>query len=193
MNVCFPYTSRDEITTSIRNIVSLSTTTPHTYLPSSPFLHGSSDNSASTHTSTTATANHLPPLPPYTDIESITEETIEDHLFTNGSPPLDLLIRTSGVQRLSDFMLWQCHQDTDIVFVDVLWPNFDAWTFLPILVNWGLKRRKDIGKGRKGELLSRKRDEWGIMSEGDRCVKPLKFRLCIVIVVLTLAVDHLQQ
>ena len=177
MNVCFPYTSRDEITTSIRNIVSLSTTTPQSYTPSSTSLSDSSGNSASTHhTSITATANHLlPPPPPYTDIESITEQTIEDHLFTKGSPPLDLLIRTSGVQRLSDFMLWQCHQDTDIVFVDVLWPAFDVWTFLPILVNWGLKRKKDIEKGLRDELLSRKRDEWGVRSKGDRYAHPLQF------------------
>lgn len=169
LNICFPYTSRDEITTSIRNIVSLSTSAPNNASPpSSPSLSESSDNSASTHTSATATANHLlPPTPPYADIESICEQTIEDHLFTHGSPPLDLLIRTSGVQRLSDFMLWQCHQDTDIIFVDDLWPDFDVWTFLPILLNWGLKRKKDIEKGLREELLSRRRDERGVRSKGD--------------------------
>ena len=78
-----------------------------------------------------------------------------------------MLIRTSGVQRLSDFMLWQCHQDTDIIFVEDLWPDFDMWTFLPILLNWGLKRKKDIEKGLRDELLSRRRDERGVRSKGD--------------------------
>ena len=64
-------------------------------------------------------------------------------------------------------MLWQCHQDTDIVFVDVLWPDFDVWTFLPILVNWGLKRKKEIEKGLKEEYLSRRKDEKGVKSKGD--------------------------
>ncbi|KAF8542250.1 putative undecaprenyl diphosphate synthase-domain-containing protein [Trichophaea hybrida] len=103
LNFCFPYTSRHEISSSIRD--------------------------------TTAT-------PGLTDFESITQETLTDHLFTAGCPPLDLLIRTSGVCRLSDFMLWQCHKDTEIVFVDCLWPQFNIWRFLPILVGWGVNRRK---------------------------------------------------
>ncbi|KAI5808079.1 putative undecaprenyl diphosphate synthase-domain-containing protein [Peziza echinospora] len=166
LNICFPYTSRDEITTSIRNIVSLSTAPPPSP-PASPLHSDSSDNSSSTHTSATATANHLSSSPPYADIESITEQTIEDHLFTNGSPPLDLLIRTSGVQRLSDFMLWQCHKDTEIEFVDVLWPDFDLWTFLPILINWGIKRKKTIERELREEAASRRRDERGVRSKGD--------------------------
>ncbi|KAL7275994.1 cis-prenyltransferase [Rhizina undulata] len=138
LNVCFPYTSRDEMTASIRSIVSESTTLQS---PPSPSL---SDSSMSSHTSDkTAT-------PGLMDIESITEQTINDHLYTAGCPPLDLLIRTSGVERLSDFMLWQSHQDTEIVFVDCLWPDFDMWKFLPILVEWGLKKRK-MEKANPGE------------------------------------------
>ncbi|KAF3914371.1 hypothetical protein ABW20_dc0109096 [Dactylellina cionopaga] len=76
------------------------------------------------------------------DLEGINEQTITDHLFTADNPPLDLLIRTSGVERLSDFMLWQAHQDTDIEFVDCMWPEFDVWHFLPILLGWGLKRKR---------------------------------------------------
>ncbi|KAF8473467.1 putative undecaprenyl diphosphate synthase-domain-containing protein [Kalaharituber pfeilii] len=167
LNICFPYTSRDEITTSIRKIVMLSTTAPHVSPPASPSLSDFSDNSTSTHTSATATANPSTPPPPYADIESITEQTLEQHMFTVGCPPLDLLIRTSGVQRLSDFMLWQCHQDTELVFVDALWPAFDVWTFLPILVNWGLKRNKEIEKGLRDELVSRRRDEHEVRSKGD--------------------------
>ncbi|CUS11842.1 unnamed protein product [Tuber aestivum] len=134
LNVCFPYTSRDEMTTAIRDIVS-SSTIPHTSPPSpSP-----SDSSSSTSTSTSSGKTATPGL---MDIESITENTITQHMFTSGCPPLDLLVRTSGVERLSDFMMWQCHQDTDIVFSDYLWPQFDIWKFMPILINWGVKRRK---------------------------------------------------
>ncbi len=77
----------------------------------------------------------------YPDPETITASTINDHLFTAGDPPLDLLIRTSGVKRLSDFMLWQCHEDTEIVFLDCLWPEFDLRQFLPVLVEWQWRRK----------------------------------------------------
>jgi ditrans,polycis-polyprenyl diphosphate synthase len=79
--------------------------------------------------------------PVYPDPETITASTIDDHLFTAGDPPLDLLIRTSGVKRLSDFMLWQCHEDTEIVFLDCLWPEFDLRQFLPVLVEWQWRRK----------------------------------------------------
>jgi hypothetical protein len=46
------------------------------------------------------------------------------------------------VSRLSDFMLWQCHKNTEIVFIDCLWPQFDIWKFLPILIDWGVKRKR---------------------------------------------------
>ncbi|PLN85225.1 Undecaprenyl diphosphate synthase [Aspergillus taichungensis] len=68
--------------------------------------------------------------------ETITSQTISDHLYTKGNPPLDLLIRTSGVERLSDFMLWQGNENTEIVFLDVMWPEFDLWHFLPVLLRW---------------------------------------------------------
>lgn len=69
-------------------------------------------------------------------------------MFTADLPRLELLIRTSGVKRLSDFMLWQCHQDTEIVFLKCLWPEFDLWTFLPVLVEWQWRRRKAVERQR---------------------------------------------
>ncbi|EXJ81873.1 undecaprenyl diphosphate synthase [Capronia coronata CBS 617.96] len=72
----------------------------------------------------------------YPSPELITPDTLSAHMYTAGDPPVDLLVRTSGVSRLSDFMLWQCHQDTQIVFLDVLWPDFDLWSFLPVLWEW---------------------------------------------------------
>ena len=81
-------------------------------------------------------------LSSYPDVESITPEVLDDHMYTAGMPPLDLLVRTSGVERLSDFMLWQAHQETEVVFLKCLWPEFDLWTFLPVLIEWQWKRRK---------------------------------------------------
>ena len=53
----------------------------------------------------------------------ITEESLEAHLFSAGLPPLDLLIRTSGEVRLSNFLLWQAAY-AEMLFVDTLWPDF---------------------------------------------------------------------
>jgi undecaprenyl diphosphate synthase len=53
----------------------------------------------------------------------ITAEAIEAHLDTADMPPLDLLIRTSGEQRLSNFMLWQAAY-AELWFTDTLWPDF---------------------------------------------------------------------
>ncbi|QDS75116.1 hypothetical protein FKW77_007406 [Venturia effusa] len=81
----------------------------------------------------------------YPDPETITAETLTANTFTGSqTPPLDLLIRTSGVERLSDFLLWQCHQKTEIVFLKCMWPEFDLWQFLPVLLEWQWRRRKDV-------------------------------------------------
>jgi ditrans,polycis-polyprenyl diphosphate synthase len=81
----------------------------------------------------------------YPDPETITADTLTANTFTGlQTPPLDLLIRTSGVERLSDFMLWQCHQETEIVFLKCMWPEFDLWQFLPVLLEWQWRRRKDV-------------------------------------------------
>ncbi|RJY08341.1 polyprenyl diphosphate synthase [Aurantiacibacter aquimixticola] len=54
---------------------------------------------------------------------SIDAKSIERHLFTADLPPLDLLIRTSGEVRLSNFLLWQSAY-AEMLFVDTLWPDF---------------------------------------------------------------------
>ena len=55
----------------------------------------------------------------------ITEETIAEHLYTAGQRDVDLLIRTSGEQRLSNFLLYQCAY-AEFVFPETLWPDFDV-------------------------------------------------------------------
>ena len=57
--------------------------------------------------------------------EDITEGTIADHLYTRGQPDVDLLIRTSGEQRLSNFLLYQ-NAYAEFVFPDTLWPDFSV-------------------------------------------------------------------
>lgn len=80
--------------------------------------------------------------PTFLDPELITAQTLTDNMMTADAPPLDLLVRTSGVERLSDFMLWQCHENTSIVFLKCLWPEFDLWQFLPVLVEWQWQQKK---------------------------------------------------
>ena len=53
----------------------------------------------------------------------VTEEAIAANLYTAGLPPLDLLIRTSGEVRLSNFLLWQAAY-AEMIFTEVLWPDF---------------------------------------------------------------------
>ncbi|MBA4806789.1 polyprenyl diphosphate synthase [Brevundimonas sp.] len=56
-------------------------------------------------------------------VEPLTEETFASGLATAGSPPLDLIVRTSGEQRLSNFLLWEAAY-AELVFQDVLWPDY---------------------------------------------------------------------
>ena len=57
------------------------------------------------------------------NVEEITEDTISNNLYTAGEPDPDLLIRTSGELRLSNFLLWQLAY-TEFLFVDKHWPDF---------------------------------------------------------------------
>lgn len=101
-NVCFPYTSRDEITNAIKLVVKDS-------LRHDDFI--------------------------------IDDETIDKYLYTKDSPPLDLLVRTSGTYRLSDFLLWQAvSPNCAIVMTDTLWPEFTPYHMAKILLNWGFNK-----------------------------------------------------
>ena len=56
-------------------------------------------------------------------IKDITRQTIDNHLYTKGQPPLDFVVRTSGEQRLSNFMLWQIAY-AELYFPKTYWPDF---------------------------------------------------------------------
>jgi undecaprenyl diphosphate synthase len=60
-------------------------------------------------------------------------------------PPLDLLIRTSGEQRLSNFLLWQAAY-AEFMFVDTLWPDFDRAAFEAAVVAFGRRERRYGGR-----------------------------------------------
>lgn len=55
--------------------------------------------------------------------EEIDEAMVSDHLYTAGQPDPDLIIRPSGEERLSNFLIWQAAY-SEFVFMDVLWPDF---------------------------------------------------------------------
>ncbi|PVH99012.1 undecaprenyl diphosphate synthase family protein-like protein [Periconia macrospinosa] len=180
LNVCFPYTSRDEITTAVKSTVeqystpidTVQTPSKRTFSESHITQHirkqmvgedkdgppaqdhsrsaspaaksiGDSNSSATSTAINSSEKGDVPsPGPSYLDAETISIETLNNNMLTAGAPPLDLLVRTSGVERLSDFMLWQSHENTSIVFLKALWPEFDLWNFLPVLVEWQWQKKK---------------------------------------------------
>ena len=73
--------------------------------------------------------------------EDIGVEAIGAALYTADLPPLDLLIRTSGEQRLSNFMLWQAAY-AELYFTDMLWPDFDADALAGALAAFRLRDRR---------------------------------------------------
>ena len=75
----------------------------------------------------------------------ITPETIEAELDTAGLPPLDLLIRTSGEVRLSNFLLWQAAY-AEMIFTDVLWPDFTPDHLRAALEEFSKRERRYGGR-----------------------------------------------
>ena len=71
--------------------------------------------------------------------EAITPDLIESHLKTKGLPDPDMVIRTSGERRISNFLLWQA-RNADLYFTDVLWPNFQKKDLETALVQLAANR-----------------------------------------------------
>ena len=78
------------------------------------------------------------------NVESIDETIINEHLYTQHLPDVDLLIRTSGEVRISNFLLWQIAY-AELYFTDVMWPEFDEYE-LHQAINSYLKRERRFGK-----------------------------------------------
>jgi len=80
------------------------------------------------------------------DPEAIDEASIAAELQTRDLPELDLLIRTSGEVRLSNFLLWQAAY-AELLFLDILWPDFDERTFADALEHFAGRQRRFGGRG----------------------------------------------
>ncbi|KAI9017641.1 Decaprenyl diphosphate synthase-like protein, partial [Gaertneriomyces semiglobifer] len=96
LNICFPYTSRHELASSMVLAV-----------------RGVREG--------------------YIEADDVGELLLDELMMTGDDPPLDVLVRTSGERRLSDFLLWQVTMPCQIHFLDVLWPEFTFWDMLPVL------------------------------------------------------------
>lgn len=107
LNICFPYTARDDITHVIQE------------------LCGSAASKA-------------------LKVEEITEDMFQQQLYTAGSPPLDILVRSGNVTRLSDFMVWECNSNCNIECVRPLWPDFSVWDTYRIVLKWSYWKTKEL-------------------------------------------------
>lgn len=146
VNICLSYTSRDEIASAIRQTVA------DCKMPVQTDNYGDRFRNDLVRDSSTIRPFYFSPDPSLCDHldeksvdveqfmaispQNITTETLADRMLTAGDPPPDILIRTSGAYRLSDFLLWQCHQGTQILFRTTLWPDFRHWQFFSTIREW---------------------------------------------------------
>ena len=77
-------------------------------------------------------------------IESIDDSIINEHLYTRNLPEVDLLIRTSGEHRISNFLLWQIAY-AELYFTDILWPDFKEQNLYEAIISYQ-KRERRFGK-----------------------------------------------
>ncbi|WVQ83107.1 di-trans,poly-cis-decaprenylcistransferase [Cryptococcus sp. DSM 104549] len=117
LNVCCPYASRDEITTAMKKTVQ-------------KVYDGeivSSDITSQYIFDRLGTSEAV--------------DTVDKKLFASpeDAGKLDILVRTSDVKRLSDFMMWQASDDTQLHFVKTYWPEFGLSDMVPILLGWQQK------------------------------------------------------
>ena len=82
-------------------------------------------------------------------LDAVDEELIAQHLFTAELPDPDLLIRTSGEQRISNFLLWQCAY-AELVFTKTLWPDFGRSDLEQAITDYCCRERRygtSVGSG----------------------------------------------
>jgi undecaprenyl diphosphate synthase len=77
-------------------------------------------------------------------IDSIDDSIINEHLYTQNLPDVDLLIRTSGEHRISNFLLWQIAY-AELYFTDILWPDFKEEDLYEAIISYQ-KRERRFGK-----------------------------------------------
>ncbi|KAL9931492.1 hypothetical protein V8E36_009657 [Tilletia maclaganii] len=130
LNICIPYAARDEMAAAVRS-------TLHNHLHSRLRSLAHDDDECE--------HDDWPPPPSEETLEQLLNERM---MFTH-SPPLDLIVRTSGVQRLSDFMLHQASRDNaQLGFVDCYWPQFGLRHLVPLLLDY----QRGVWAGRRQSL-----------------------------------------
>jgi undecaprenyl diphosphate synthase len=77
-------------------------------------------------------------------LDSIDDSIINEHLYTQNLPEVDLLIRTSGEHRISNFLLWQIAY-AELYFTDILWPDFKEQDLYEAIISYQ-KRERRFGK-----------------------------------------------
>lgn len=86
------------------------------------------------------------------EVEEIDEKIFENHLYTKDIPAVDLLIRTSGEIRISNFLLWQIAY-AELQFLDIMWPDFGKEDFFKCIYDYQNKERRF---GKTSEQLDQK-------------------------------------
>ncbi|MCA6067492.1 isoprenyl transferase [Chryseobacterium sp. RG1] len=84
------------------------------------------------------------------EVDKIDEKIFESYLYTKDFPPVDLMIRTSGEVRISNFLLWQIAY-AELQFLDILWPDFTKEIFFQCILNYQNKERR---YGKTGEQIN---------------------------------------
>lgn len=84
------------------------------------------------------------------ELDSITDESIDEHISTYQLPPLDLLIRTGGEYRISNFLLWQAAY-AELYFTPLLWPEFDEVALNAAVADFHSRQRRF---GKTGDQLA---------------------------------------
>lgn len=84
------------------------------------------------------------------DMENITEEKFSDYLYSKRTPDVELLIRTGGEKRISNFLLWQIAY-AELYFTDTYWPDFDSDDLEEALEEYSCRERRFGGLKESGE------------------------------------------
>jgi ditrans,polycis-polyprenyl diphosphate synthase len=122
LNICCPYTARDEITVAMSDMIR---------------------------------GVHLGLLRK----EDLDDDLMDKCMFTGDLPPLEVLVRTSGEIRLSDYMTWQASEGCLIHFTNVLWPEFSLLDMLQVIFNFQINHNRRKAPKENTEHLSVKETE----------------------------------
>jgi undecaprenyl diphosphate synthase len=75
------------------------------------------------------------------DVKNITENTIDKYLYSPALPPIDMMIRTSGEQRISNFMLWRIAY-SELIFIKKHWPDFGVDDLNEVIKKYSKRQRR---------------------------------------------------